>query len=77
MKCPECGGKSGVLDTRRAKKYKYRRRRCYNCGKLFSTREYYATEFTGAKPTPTQIENCLMVLDRIEKRLEGWIPDEQ
>lgn len=77
MKCPECGGKSGVLDTRRAKKYIYRRRRCYDCGKTFSTREYYASEFTEEKSKLEQIETCLRVLDRLDNRLRGWKKDEQ
>ena len=47
MKCPFCGGETGVIDCRTRKSgYKYRRRRCYECHRTFSTKEDYMKDYT-------------------------------
>lgn len=44
MKCPDCGGKSLVIDTRENGETHRRRRRCVSCEKIFATVEMQATE---------------------------------
>ena len=47
MKCPFCGGESNVIDCRTRKSgYKYRRRRCKECFRTFSTKEDYMKDYT-------------------------------
>ncbi|MBR4668427.1 MAG: hypothetical protein IKO76_06695 [Butyrivibrio sp.] len=50
MICPFCGGRSGIMDCRQRKKYKYRLHICRTCGRHFATHEVYAEDYTGAKP---------------------------
>ena len=38
MKCPQCGGKTAVINTRDKGDF-YRRRKCLDCGHRFSTHE--------------------------------------
>lgn len=45
MKCPFCGGKSAIRDSRQRKKYYIRRHECLNCHRRFSTHETYAKEY--------------------------------
>ena len=48
MKCPECGGKTGVRDTRHFPDNEtYRLRRCAECGHTFFTTEF-AVELTAS-----------------------------
>lgn len=46
MKCPECSGKSKVIDTRYNAEYgeTYRRLECQECGKKYFTLEIVADE---------------------------------
>lgn len=39
MTCPECGGKTKVMDTVTISEEVYRRRKCLSCDKLFYTVE--------------------------------------
>lgn len=50
MKCPYCGGKSRILDTRvRKDGTKWRRHVCPYCDQKFSTMEIYAGDYRQVK----------------------------
>lgn len=49
MKCPFCGGKSRILDSRQRIKYYKRRHECIVCHKKFTTHEVYAEDYTKPK----------------------------
>ena len=66
MRCPNCGKESRVTDTRRTRKYKYRRRKCLVCNKVFSTREYYVED---CEVTKDQLKQWAKQLDRIRNSL--------
>lgn len=45
MMCPQCGGETGVTDTRRMPgSEQYRRRKCKQCGEKYHTREFVVPE---------------------------------
>lgn len=39
MKCPKCGGKSKVIDTRHNNTKTFRKLKCIECGNLYFTKE--------------------------------------
>ena len=41
MICPECGGKTTVIDCARNIRMVIRRRKCKNCGQLYFTEERF------------------------------------
>lgn len=46
MKCPYCGGKSRITDSRERKSFRWRGHLCMSCGKRFSTHEIYSKKYT-------------------------------
>lgn len=45
LRCPECRGETGVIDTRKSGLWRRRRRICETCGYRFSTMEIPAEVF--------------------------------
>lgn len=59
MKCPCCQteSKSLVKETRQMNGDIARKRECTECGKVFTTREFFDPEFVLYKPRPTRDED--------------------
>ncbi len=49
MNCPECDGKTGVVESRAVELNVYRHRVCKNCGHSFYTEEAEVEDITGLK----------------------------
>jgi len=45
MKCPKCGGRTAVIDSRPRKNQIFRRRECLECGFRFNTWESYEKDY--------------------------------
>jgi transcriptional repressor NrdR len=49
MKCPFCGKRSKIIDSRQKKDYYFRRHECPACKKRFTTHEVYDKDYNAPK----------------------------
>lgn len=66
MKC-ECGGKTKTIEVYNGKDFRTRRRKCYSCGKRFTTKEYAVKEFEGAEKLKEQLEEANAKIEKLTK----------
>ena len=66
MKC-ECGSKTKTIEVYNGKDFRTRRRRCYSCGKRFTTKEYAIKEFEGAAKPKEQLEEANAKIAKLTK----------
>jgi transcriptional regulator NrdR family protein len=80
-RCPDCGGKARVLETRESKIGTRRRRQCGTCGQRFTTYELaivalvarrvrQSQEASGRDETPDPTEIASEVVYQLEDRFE-------
>ena len=57
MKCPNCGADNNkVTDTKHKGDFQLRRRKCFNCGVYFKTREFFVDKRVTTRPMPTWVK---------------------
>ena len=58
MNCPECNGKTGVVESRTVELNVYRHRVCKKCGHRFYTEETEIEDITGLKYYWATVRRC-------------------
>ena len=70
MNCPNCGGKTMVVDSRDSKQYeicRLRRRKCNECGKMFSTYEILSEDLIDGKKAKHDLNKIIEFVKEVEK----------
>jgi transcriptional repressor NrdR len=77
-RCPDCGGKARVLETREAKIGTRRRRQCLTCGQRFTTYELAVIRLLAAKTDPARpdVDPAEIAGEVIERLDSAEIADE-
>jgi transcriptional regulator NrdR family protein len=73
MKCPECNGATGVIETRLTHSGVRRRHKCCTCGNRFTTLEITIKEY---KSMTEQLKNNKEVEELIDKIVKQRKEDE-
>lgn len=77
MRCPECGGRTGVIDCRATVTSIRRRRECKSCGARFTTYEAQAEALKLSEIARDFQADLKKTMQLLEKRIDGFGEHEQ